>query len=316
MATSKWPDDHPNARILLLVESSRQVISRVPSGPLVDGAAEMLDRIEALIDQQWLARTRTEIEALVAQVDPLVNEAVERMNGIRAQLLEAQQRAAENLRNAAQSIRLPSVVLSGSFSSVGLYPSEPWVPVFQVTLGVKVPLFTGGLVMHYGAEKIGCLVIPAGLATGATAETIDVVTEQTGAPWDVAPAHLQLTFQGYVLPASFHVPQLFVYPAEQYAFLNASAAESRRRLQAVLANPTAHYENDAVPHVPFFNAAQVFVAQQKVLRLSGAAAGDHLLFHCFIERDVGAPETIDGLFRVSDYKQLAWNWSYISPVCL
>jgi outer membrane protein len=60
--------------------------------------------------------------------------------------LEAQQKAAENMRSAAQASRLPSVTLSGKYSSVGLYPSEPWVPVFQVTLGVKVPLFTGGLV--------------------------------------------------------------------------------------------------------------------------------------------------------------------------
>ena len=26
-------------------------------------------------------------------------------------------------------------------------------------------LFTGGLVMHYGAEKVGCMVIPAGPGT-------------------------------------------------------------------------------------------------------------------------------------------------------
>ncbi|HEX9116656.1 MAG TPA: hypothetical protein VGA61_11355, partial [Anaerolineae bacterium] len=31
------------------------------------------------------------------------------------------------------------------------------------------------------------LIIPEGLATGATADTIDVVTDQTGAQWDVAP---------------------------------------------------------------------------------------------------------------------------------
>ncbi len=75
-------------------------------------------------------------------------EAYENGLGGRPELaaLEAQQKAAENMRNAAQSARLPSVTLSGSYTSVGLYPSEPWVPVYQVTLGVKVPLFTGGLV--------------------------------------------------------------------------------------------------------------------------------------------------------------------------
>lgn len=113
------------------------------------------------------------------------------------------------------------------------------------------------------------LVIPNGLAIGAIGDTIDVVTEQTGAPWDVAPAHLQLTFQGYVLPSSFHVPQLFVYPAEQYAGLDQSAAESRKRLQAVLASPAAQHSDDALPRIPFFNAGQVFAAQQKVIRFLG-----------------------------------------------
>jgi outer membrane protein TolC len=60
--------------------------------------------------------------------------------------LDAQQKAAESLQSAAQSVRLPSVTLTGSYSSTGLYPSQVWTPVFQVTLGVKVPLFTGGLV--------------------------------------------------------------------------------------------------------------------------------------------------------------------------
>ncbi len=60
--------------------------------------------------------------------------------------LEAQRKAAESMRSAALSARLPSVTLSGKFSSAGLYPSEPWVPIYQVTLGIRVPLFTGGLV--------------------------------------------------------------------------------------------------------------------------------------------------------------------------
>ena len=115
------------------------------------------------------------------------------------------------------------------------------------------------------------LVIPPGLATGASAETIDVVTENTGAPWDVAPAHLQLTLQGYFIQTTFHVPQLFVYPAQQYAGLNESAAETLKRLKAVLAAPGVHYQNEALPRVPFFNAGQVFAAQQKILRFSGGS---------------------------------------------
>ncbi len=59
--------------------------------------------------------------------------------------LDAQQRAAEQARQAAQSLRLPSVVASAAYASTGLQ-SEAWVPTYQVSLGVRVPLFTGGLI--------------------------------------------------------------------------------------------------------------------------------------------------------------------------
>ncbi len=114
-------------------------------------------------------------------------------------------------------------------------------------------------------------VIPAGLAEGASAETIDVVTDQTGAPWDVAPAHLQLTFQGYELQSTFHVPQMFVYPAQQYESMNRSAAETLKRLRSVLANPSGSHSQDTLPRVPFYNAGQVIAAQEKVIHFSGGS---------------------------------------------
>lgn len=115
------------------------------------------------------------------------------------------------------------------------------------------------------------LLIPPGLATGASGDTIDVVTDQTGAAWDIAPAHLQLTLQGYSVETSSHVPQIFVYPAQQYAVLNPAAAESLKRLQAVLASPAATYDKDTLPRVPFLNAGQVLAARQEVLHFSGGS---------------------------------------------
>ncbi len=114
-------------------------------------------------------------------------------------------------------------------------------------------------------------IIPDGLASSASADNIDVVTDQTGAPWDVAPAHTQITLQGYPLQNSFHVPQIFVYPAQDYAAMNQSAAVSIQRLQNVLSQPSAQYSNDELPRVPFFNAGQVFAAQEKVIQFSGGS---------------------------------------------
>jgi hypothetical protein len=115
------------------------------------------------------------------------------------------------------------------------------------------------------------LILPNGLSTSATAETIDVVTDQTGAPWDIAPAHLQLTLQGYPPNNSFSVPQIFVYPAQQYAAANQNAAESMKRLQAIMLKPDAQYTNDVLPYIPFFNAGQVLAAQEKVINFNGGS---------------------------------------------
>ncbi|HJW71642.1 MAG TPA: TolC family protein [Geothrix sp.] len=59
--------------------------------------------------------------------------------------LEARGKAAENMRQAAQGLRLPTVVATGAYNSTGLQ-SQPWATTYQVSLGVRVPLFTGGLV--------------------------------------------------------------------------------------------------------------------------------------------------------------------------
>jgi hypothetical protein len=139
--------------------------------------------------------------------------------------------------------------------------SSPTLSTVPTAAQAGIPIFASPLRM----------VIPTGLGTGASAETIDVATDQTGAPWDVAPSHLQLTLQGYTAETSYHVPQFFVYPAKEYAAANQTAAESIKRLQAVLSNPNVQYTNDLLPNVPFFNAGQVIAAQEKVLQFKGGS---------------------------------------------
>ena len=59
--------------------------------------------------------------------------------------LEAREKAAGSLREAAQGLRLPSLFASGNYGSTGLQ-SQPWATTYQLSLGIRVPLFTGGLV--------------------------------------------------------------------------------------------------------------------------------------------------------------------------
>jgi hypothetical protein len=111
----------------------------------------------------------------------------------------------------------------------------------------------------------GSLVIPPNLAIGATAETIPAVDEQSGAPWDVAPEYVKISFQGYPLQGKFFEPQLMIYPTAGYSAVSEAAAQSIQALQTILANPSTALEEQALPHLPFANAAQVFAAQMQPL---------------------------------------------------
>ena len=59
--------------------------------------------------------------------------------------LDAREKAAVSLREAAQGLRLPTLVATGFLGSTALQ-SLPSTTTYQVSLGLRVPLFTGGLV--------------------------------------------------------------------------------------------------------------------------------------------------------------------------
>lgn len=116
----------------------------------------------------------------------------------------------------------------------------------------------------------GQLVIPNGLATGIGSETIAAVVGQQDAPWwELAPEHLRLTLQGYALQGEFHEPEIFVFPAADYAAVNESAASNIQVLQGVVANPSAVPDSKSLPNITFFNAGPVFQSQVAVLPFRG-----------------------------------------------
>ncbi len=112
-------------------------------------------------------------------------------------------------------------------------------------------------------------VIPAGLASGASSESVAAVSDQNGGPWETAPAFTRFTLQGYPLQGTFFEPQIMVYPAQSYASVNAGANLSLQRLQAILANPSGGLSNDVLPRLPYANAEQIIGAQPKIITFNG-----------------------------------------------
>jgi hypothetical protein len=108
----------------------------------------------------------------------------------------------------------------------------------------------------------GSLVIPTDLASGATVEQVAAVQPDESQPWwNVAPAHIKVTLQGYALQGKFHEPQMVIYPAEEYSANNESVASNLNDLRALIANPAGAAAPGAMPGVPFFNAGAVLSAK-------------------------------------------------------
>jgi hypothetical protein len=104
------------------------------------------------------------------------------------------------------------------------------------------------------------LEIPSSVATGASGRDIAPVTAEDVPYWEKTPGHLQVSLDDYyILQGKFHQPQIYVYPALDYAQLVPAAFESMHRLRNVLHARDA-LTVDQLPAVPFFNAAQVFAS--------------------------------------------------------
>jgi hypothetical protein len=118
-----------------------------------------------------------------------------------------------------------------------------------------IPNQTGGIPVSY--ENVS-FVIPVGMASGANTEKMTSVDTNSGAPWEIAPTHLRFTLTGYPLQGKFFEPQIFIYPASDYAQVNSVASEQIERLKKALSG--APLLKETIPNVPFFNAAHIIAA--------------------------------------------------------
>jgi len=109
------------------------------------------------------------------------------------------------------------------------------------------------------------ITLSSGIASGARGSQFPRVEGDEVAAWELTPGHIQLKLEGYALQGKFHEPQIYVYPALEYAQLYPAAFESMHRLNNTLFDPAAAIRDDRLPRVPFFNAAQVFASNVQVI---------------------------------------------------
>jgi hypothetical protein len=130
---------------------------------------------------------------------------------------------------------------------------EVFISLTQAIPGTPVP----STLVTFGRLT---LEIPASVANGASGTDIPPVTDEDAPEWSKTPGHLQVSLGDYyVLQGKFHQPQIYVYPATEYAVLVPGAFESMHRLRNIM-SAVVPMTPDQLPTVPFLNAAQVFAS--------------------------------------------------------
>jgi hypothetical protein len=134
------------------------------------------------------------------------------------------------------------------------------------SVSTPIPNQTDGIPISY--ENVS-FVVPNGMASRANTETMTSVDTNSGAPWEIAPTHLRFTLTGYQLQGKFFEPQIYVYPADEYAQVNSVASEQIERLKRALAGSPLLKET--LPNVPFFNAEHIIAANIQLLKFQSGS---------------------------------------------
>jgi hypothetical protein len=173
----------------------------------------------------------------------------------------------------------------------------PSATLIQVTLAPDAtataaqPAFEG---VEVSVDPLSIVLSPE-VASGARGSQFSRAEGENVAPWDVTPGHVQLKLEGYLLQGKSQQPQIYVYPALEYAEMRPAAFESIHRLDHILYAPGGPVLNDLLPTVPFFNAQQLFASNVQLISFQNgqgvrflteyaqyaASANNHDLFYHF-----------------------------------
>jgi hypothetical protein len=146
------------------------------------------------------------------------------------------------------------------------------------SVSTQVPTQISGTPVSF--ENVS-LVIPNGLAGGANTEAAPAISAESGAPWEVVPAHLIFTLTEYQLQNKFHEPRIFVYPADEYAIVNSHAENQINQIKKILAG--SPISKNTLPRIPWFNAEALISVNIQIIKFqNGSGIRDLTLYSQYL----------------------------------
>ncbi len=123
------------------------------------------------------------------------------------------------------------------------------------------PIEAGGVAVTFSGISF---TIPQGLATSATSTLVPASLDPQVPFWDIYPAHIQFTLDGYILQDKFFEPLIRVYPAAEFESANEGAAMIIDEMRSLLATQGSPLLAN-IPFLPLFNAAQIFHSNEQFI---------------------------------------------------
>lgn len=114
------------------------------------------------------------------------------------------------------------------------------------------------------------------LGAGVETETVQAQTSPDLPPWELVPQYTRLTFSGYPLSETFHQPQIFIYPVQDFYTANPSFGDQHATLQQLLMQKRLDNLPNPMPFVPLWNAGQMMAAQVKFLEFQNGSGVRYL----------------------------------------
>lgn len=125
----------------------------------------------------------------------------------------------------------------------------------------NTPEVNAAIAVSFGGASFN---VPAGLASQAKSELAPSVPFNSDSPFDMgSPAALKFTFDGYPVSNSLFSPVISIMPISLFNRINSRGVDTFAAMGKFIDSGTL--AGTDVPFLPYFNAAQIFHAQLKIL---------------------------------------------------
>jgi hypothetical protein len=95
------------------------------------------------------------------------------------------------------------------------------------------------------------------IASSVSGEEVPAVNEGQGAPWEIQPATIKFSFDGYSASDSSIEPEILIFPVSDFEKVSDTAAKEIADLRQVIGVHPQTFPNNGLPFLPTWNAGQI-----------------------------------------------------------